>query len=531
MAPRQNSMAQDQPDAVYQLDAGEVRNVPASRIPPNGCYETKNVVFYEGRVRPRLPFIEATSIATASSNGCCHLGLMQTQSGSQYIMRAEINSGTLKMDVFYYDGGWNDITAPQLDGDEDHTPWSTQFKGEWIFCPGNDAVYSWAASGNMVTLDSRQADTNLQPPDKPYIVASTASRVWLANGIVDGVRIPWRVWWSDTGSSIIWSNGAGLPSQGSAGYQDIIHDSSEIVGLFFQGGKDMICFKRTSIYKGVFKGGPVWYDFEPISMNHGCSAGQTIKSYRNTLIWLGDDFNVYAMPQRGQITAIGDAVAPQLRSLLNLNKIKRASAVVDSNLGLYWLFVPQGAQTTVNKIFVCNLQTGAWAEGEIAGSTVKILCAMEYRPGYAQPLMLFGSRDGKVYQTSPLSTTLIDGSSGGSGGTAYEAYVWGRVLDFLELFKQVGSETGEFHALGLQGESGKATPRCRTGDTVKAVLAASSLTYSEIDMDASPPLPYAANRTGLARFGQVGVQWTSGQASPMPLDGVTVWSMPRGDAR
>lgn len=532
MPPRQNSMAQDVPTAFYQLDAGMFRNVPSQRIPENGCYDAQNVVFYEGRVRPRPPFVVATAIATGSAIGCNHVGLMQTQGGSQFIMRSEIDTGTLKMDVYYYDAAWFDITAPQLDGDLDHMPWSTQFKGEWLFCPGNDELYSWAASGNMVTVDSRQADTTLRPPDKPYVIACTATRVFLGNVVISGTRIPWRVCWSDTGSSIVWApNGGGYPAQGSASYQDILHDSSEITGLFFQGGKDMICFKRTSIYKGIWKGGPVWYDFEPISMQHGCPAGQTIRSWRNTLIWLGDDFNVYAMPLRGQITAIGDAISPRLRVILRLSYVKRSSAVVDSTLGLYWLFVPQLGQTTVNKIFVCNLKTGAWAEGEIAGSVVKIMCAMEYRPGYSDPVMYFGSADGKIYEFATAYTTLKDGMSTGSGGTAYEAYVWGRVLDFLEVFKQVGAETGEFHALGLQAESGKATPQCRVGDTTKALLAATSGTYTEIDMDAATPVPFSPNRTNMARFGQVGVKWTSGQASPMPVDGVTIWSMPRSDAR
>lgn len=527
---RQFSTHQAVPLPLWDLSKGLYFNVPSVRIPEGGTQYAKDVFFFEGRVYPRFPYREYVQ-APNNGNvepingiyGAFFLG------GSQYIMRSRIAAGLINVD--YYDGGWNDIVLTGLGGSLAQPPSACQFKQEFIFCPGADAVQKWNGSGNMVSIDSLQPDPDLQPPDVPYYVTASASNLFLANGIVDGARDSTRVWWCSHRDSNIWNTtGSGNPLQYTAGYSSLEHEPSEISGLAFHGGRDVIALKRSSLYKAVWVGMPTGFRFDPITVGIGCLSQPSVKFWRDIMIWLGTDFNIFAMPFRGQIQPIGDSVRKRIEQLLDPGKARLAVAQVDSPRGVYRIFMPD--QFGVCKKFLdCNIATGAWSEGEILQSGNSILSASEYRPGYDRSRSLYGSMDGKIYThygEFPSERNLQDGAT--TGGN-YGPLLLTGVFDAIQFAQQAG-ETMELHAISLQGEYGVATPVYRVGDTIKEILGAPVQQMTPIDLDGVEDKCYSANnRSESCRFMQVGIYWEPGTVTPLVLDGITAWVKPRGDVR
>ena len=339
---------------LFQLDAGEITNLPATVIGATAASSTSNVIFSDGRVRPRPgfslhPLSPSVAGGYSGTSSIIHLGRFITQSQVCYTMRLQLDAGSVAAWAKSDTDEWQLISAAPLGHTNIVPPMSAMFnEGEWLFTNGWDNLQMWNGTGTLVDVTTAQPDISLQAPAQPMFICTTGSRVFLGNAVDvnSGLRVPYRVWWSTTGNSKVWSNGAGLPTQGSAGYQDLFQgaDASPITGMYFQGETRVIVFKRHSVYCGVFiNGGPVWYNFLPITQSRGCIAPGSIKAFNDTLIWLGDDYNVYTLSMNNQITAIGDAIRPRLQQLLDLSNtaaLGKVSAVVDTVLGLYWLMLP-----------------------------------------------------------------------------------------------------------------------------------------------------------------------------------------------
>lgn len=530
------STHQAQPLPVWDMTKGLFSDRPGVIVPDGGCTQADNVVFRDGRIYPRPPLLEYTSAPTGRSVPVNHFYPGFFLGTSQYLIYSDIiltGGPTYQyMNVYYYDGGWVDLTVSPANvfGLETQPPSSTQFRNEWLFCPGNDELQQWAGSGNLNAMSSLQTDADLQPPGKPWYICSNASRVFLANAIpAGGNRNHIGVWWCATGNSTIWDTGSGNPLRYDAGFAELSHEPSEIVGMFFHGGIDILAFKRKSIYKATWIGLPVGYRFDPLTTDIGALSQGCITSYRSILVWLGCDFNLYAMPFRGQIQPIGDSIQNILEEELDLNYAKLCSGAVDSVDGVYYFWYPAiGDGGLCKKGLACNLRTGAWSRLEINHSDIAIMCASEYRPGYARSKTVFGSRDGKLYTFYPLSTssTLQDG---GVSGGAYAPRVVSKIVDTLQVFGADGGDSGEIHAMSLQGSSGKATPIFRAGATVAGIENASFQNMDQISMDTEEEQAFTTGaRSKASRFLQIGVDWESGDTDPMFVDGITSWIQPRG---
>jgi hypothetical protein len=409
-----------------------------------------------------------------------------------------------------------------------------QFKGEFLLAPGNGDLHRATDIGTWATVDSAQANASLYPPNVPRVLGANMSRVFLGDGVdqVSGNRIPYRVWWCSKSDALTWSHGSGAPEEKNAGFQDLMYDNSAITAFHYADAKEFLCFKERSFYVAVFKGPPLFYEFEPVSTSYGCPAGHTVCSWEGLVVWMGQE-NVYAKQVgSNQVTPIGNAIRSRLKAVLAGSSAKRASAMIDPVLGLYWLFIPKTGATTCAYMFVCSLRDGfAWAEGEISHSDIRVMKAHVFNAGTMDARLLLGSRDGKIYRLS--GTALTD------GGTGFEAYFWSKTLDFLEIQKGMkqgveGYETGEIQKISLMGDSGTATGRVRAGATPAAVESSASLAFGDFDMSQAEGQSYKAEpygRPNAYRFAQVGAHWASGTTSPMALDGVTFWGMPRGEAR
>lgn len=542
---------------LFQLDAGEITNLPAAVIGATAASSTSNVIFSDGRVRPRPgfslhPLNPSVAGGYSPSSWIIHLGRFITTSQVGYTMRLQLElSGAVTVWAKDDVSDWQLISPFPIGSRADTPPASAMFnEGEWLLVNGHNNMQMWNGTGTLVDMTTAQTNISLQAPQQPAFLCTTGSRVFLGNALDpnSGLRVPYRVWWSDTGDALKWSNGAGLPAQGSAGYQDLFQgaDASPITGMYFQGETRVIVFKRHSIYRGVFiNGGPVWYDFLPITQSRGCVAPGSIKAFDDTLIWLGDDYNIYTLSMGNQITPIGDAVRPRLQQLVDLSNasaLGKVSAVVDTVLGLYWLMLPAQVDNST-AILCCNLRTGAWSEGSVGGSTVQPLCGLWIYPesplvlftGVSRPVAIWGCSDGSIYALDHTKPQMTDKAA------PWDAYWWGRTQDFMQILQlgyagklpmQLHGETGEWHKISLHGTVGEAIPRVRMGRSLND-LATDKHLYAYDCMDSVNNTPaYSANiRADAERFSQLGVYWSPGTASPMAVDGITVWGISRQVAR
>lgn len=544
MGDNPKSLARAQGMPLWKLDAGEFHNLPSASIPELGASDASNVVFYDGRMHVRPGFsLSAVSpdpavIGFDPTSTIQHLGYMVTQSQAYHLMRVQsAASGVIQ--VFKFNGtAWQDITgAMALTAAPEVAISSAQFKGEWLLCLGNANLLRWTGAGTLVDVSLAQPNVALRAPANPAYVCATGSRVFLANAIDpdSGQRVPYRVWWSDSLNSGIWSSGEGIPGQGSASYQDLIQgkDSSPITGMYFQGATQVVVFKRHSIYRGVFKGSPVWYDFLSITQSRGCVAPKSIQCYNDTLVWLGDDYNIYAMAMNGQITAIGDAVRPRIQTLFDpaYDNGCSVSSSLDVVLGLYWLVIPRVEYGALRHyVLCCNLRTGAWSEGKFADETVFIKSGFWLQPDppfYVRaPLAIWGMSNGRIYALDHSYAPMFDLN------TPFEAHWWSRTHDFVQLGKGSG-ETAEFHKISLHGTDGTAIPRIRMGRNITEVTGDRRLyTYEAMNLaDPDCPAYVATGRASADRFGQVGIQWSPGTRDPAIIEGVTSWGLARQEAR
>lgn len=508
---------------------------PGVVVPDGGSTIAENVIFYDGRVYPRDSLREYQGAPTGATVPVNHFYPGFFLGTSQYLLYSDIildpTPDYQKMNVYYYDGGWSDITniPPNIFGLETQPPSSTQFRNEWLFCPGNDELQRWDGSGDLEAMSTLQPDTDLRPPDKPWYVCSNANRVFVANAEVGGQRNHLGVWWSASGNSTIWDSGSGNPLRYDAGFSVLSHEPSEIVGLYFHGGIDILAFKRSSIYKANWVGMPVGYLWFPLTTDIGALSQGCIKSFRSTLVWLGPDYNMYAMPFRGQIQPFGDSISSYLEANLDLTYAKFCSAAIDSVRGLYLFWYPGvGDGGLCKRGLCCDLRTGAWSTLKINHPDISIMCAHEYRPGYARSLPIFGSRDGKLYTMYPEQSAFRALRDKGQVAGSYAPQLVAGITDSIQLL-QGGGDTGEIHCISLQGSSGAATPIFREAATIKGIENKEFQEMEKIDMDGEEEQAYTTGaRSNANRFLQVGVQWESGDDNPMVLDGLTSWVQARG---
>lgn len=509
---------------IWGLAAGQFNNVPSPRIADLGLFASNNVFISEGRVQVRPSLVEY--VPTDSSLPCTHAAHMITQGGDTFLIRTSLDPGTSKVSVLAYDGDQWETIASDLSGAEDIPPESCMLKGEWLLCPGDDKVYQWTGSGPMIPLESLQPDPDLKPPDSPAHIASNMSRVFLANGIdpYTGDRIPWRVWWCSKSDTTTWDHGGRKPEAKNASFQDLMHDNTEVTALHYLDGTEILAFKPRSVYVGEFNSGVNLYLFLPVSLEIGCIASKTVKSWNGLCVFLGPS-NVYAKPVGGKPQAIGDAIRPRLAELLNSEFAHRSSAVIDPVLGVYWLFIPQNEEATCGKIFSCSLRDKfAWTEGEISSSGIRITDATTFYPSASEVEVLVSSRDGKIY-------SMTGGYPMQDGGDSFSASFWSRTFDWVELLAKQGAETVSLQKISVQGPRGSASGIVRTGPTVASVECAETQEFGDFDMSQAWEQSFRGGKTQAYRFAQVGAYWPPGTKDPMPVDGITVWGIPRGDAR
>ena len=519
--------------SLWGITQGLNRSVPKTRIEELGLDEAWNVRIEDGILRPRPGLIASSHFARSNPSNypITHLGEVANYffPGQNLYYRTLFDSFTSMVSFQYWTGVWNTpaITGAGITNSSlDAPPKTAQFKNELILLTGEGSLFRWLPFSTLDTLDALSPDPSLRPPSNAKFLAATGSRVFCGDAVdtAGGGRVPNRVWWTTTGNSAIWSNGQKTPDSGSSGFETLQHDTRALSGMIFHSGQQLIVFKEWSTYFARWIGSPAWYTFIPVSTRIGCVSDETAQQWRDRVIFLAADFNIYAIDVRGNIVAIGDKIQNYLCKIVDVDNANRSRAFVDPIRNLYWLFVPSvnHAGQFGRHIFCLNLETGAWTEGAFVSADFEIYSCLAARPPNELPYFLLGSANGDLLEfndTAPMLDTNI----------GFNAYVWSRVYDLMESLQNT-AETGETHKMSIHGQTGRARPRVRSARTLPE-LAGNVTNFDYINMSGAVPESYTSERTQAGRFNQWGIEWEAEDDDPLLVEGVTPWMEARAQAR
>ena len=451
---------------VFDLSLGVHYDIHPKNIPLGGAMFVNNLVWIDGYVRPRPGLVE--EFPFVDSNEVVHISQFVPLTGSIKLIRVSKTSG-FTMHVHVFDPqttAWTRITPLSgISGVLNSTgqaPSSTNFKGYWFIAPGNSELYYYDGT-TFDTMSSNISDTNLLPFDKPLFVASTESRLFIANTLESKVgdsplgRVPYRIAWCDKTDPFKWSTG-GTDQAGSARFDDIVKASQPITGIYGGANSNILVFKPTYVFQGTYVDSPRYYDFVQMQSGPGCVSHQTINEWRDgKILYLGDD-NVYMQTVDQIPQAIGDKIRPKLSTFSRAISLDKSVAFIDRDNDLGTIITPENvgiyAGQTLRQ-FTISLRNGAWWEGVYTLAGDYVTCAFSYRYGVWQSKQLIGTKNGKIY-TSTLSSAL-------DGANAFPISWMSGIVSFRELTGNK-TESAQLQVIRTYAESGQIKIGAYVGD-------------------------------------------------------------------
>lgn len=290
----------------------------------------------------------------------------------------------------------------------DYVRKSTETDPWWIATNGVDSIKKFTGIGTISDLivDYPSGVTSLLAK----IVVEFKSHLLLMDVTENGDRYPQRVRWSDTADPEDFVNG-------NASYDDL-SGADWIVGAIKFKGDYLVIIKERSIWLGYATGDSDVFQFDQKVTGAGCSAGNTIESLGDEIIFLGWD-DVYVF-NGIDYEPIGTPIQRQLFAKLNPEEMNRCFGVVIEEQKEYWLFVPLPGSTYPDMAWCFNYNLNKWTKhtfndyitmygyyelekvltiGDLTGT----IGEQSWRIGdrttlKAAPINLFGDKDGYIYQ-------------------------------------------------------------------------------------------------------------------------------------
>lgn len=386
-------------------------------------------------------------------------------------------------------------------------------------------VFYDGATANIQELTN--ASALLQPPSQPAIVlaASSGSHLFFlgGNSTVDshGQGVSWSGFLDET----LWNGGQNGGGSGNV----LLRDDNDAITAGSIFGPFVLVFKPRSMYVGVFLGSPQFWQFTRREEDRGCVSHNTIGSFNNMRIWLGDD-NVY-MFDGNTVQNMADKVLQRFVSQMNPAFAHRAFAVVDRYRRQYHLFLPLTGTSTILKLFTFDLSSGAWYEG-LVDTSIAPNCALQQRQfnntnaatflnGY-QPWTekhLVGSTDGHIYDFTAAAT--LDGAA------AIPTPFWEtKILDAVAL-AQGQLERAQIGGVAVHASAGQLNVKVAASDRYE------SMAPNNIQFEPVGVLTFdGKSRTEIstrvdARFLKLRFEWVTPSSAP-GVEGYTCWLKPTG---
>lgn len=175
----------------------------------------------------------------------------------------------------------------------------------------------------------------------------------LAGNVLEGSNnFVQRIIWTDRGSVSSWTGGL-------SGFQDCIDMKGPITRLHPHDNQ-VVAFSDQEVWYGRRLAFPSTFDFQPLDRTVGCPYPWTLAETRLGLVWLGKDWNVYALA-KGEVSArrIGDAIQPMIKVEIDLPE--RATACYNRQTDQYELWYPiAGGNGRPQRGMFLDLGSGAW---------------------------------------------------------------------------------------------------------------------------------------------------------------------------
>lgn len=351
---------------LWDLSPGQFADRNEKNIPPGGAIETSNLLFLDGVIRPR-PGLDLYAAPPVADRALVHIGQTQPFPPNVSRIMGVYKDGSNNLRIYERVGSsWTNRTPTGVissgieDGDN---PQSCTFEGAWFFIGGNhDLTYLPSAGSVMKYVDQDQPDVALQPPDKPKILVPFKDRLVVADCINrdTGIREPGRVEWSDHQKPNVWGGGVGAGTSGGTR----LGGGSERLTAAHTWSDTITIFSERSVFRGKFVGGQRSFQFDTLVDGCGCVAANTLVRFEEgKFIWMGPN-NVYLARPNEIPQSIGSTIKNRIRDLGDRFNFRKSRAQVDRSNDLYWLVIPHASDSTVKKIFCCNLNGFSWWEGE-----------------------------------------------------------------------------------------------------------------------------------------------------------------------
>lgn len=202
----------------------------------------------------------------------------------------------------------------------------------------------------------------IAPQGRYIAVAAGFLLVGNTNDPVNGMQ-PQRVWWSAQNDPTNWPTpGSALGAQFQSSYNDLLGDGGWIKGVVGNlGTADGAVFMEHAIWRMMYVGPPVVFDFFPAEGVRGTEAPGSIAQLGGLVYYYGED-GVYAFDGTSS-TPIGfDKVDKYIQSTLNTTYIGVMTGAIDPINKLYLLGYPSlNSSGTIDTILAFHWPTQKWS--------------------------------------------------------------------------------------------------------------------------------------------------------------------------
>lgn len=163
-----------------------------------------------------------------------------------------------------------------------------------------------------------------------------------------------RLQWSDRGSLSSWTGSNSL-----AGFLDILDAKGQGTKLIPQEDR-LLAFTDKEVWQVFNVGLPSIFDYRAVDRTVGCPWPGTIVDTPNGVLFLAQDYNVYAIPRGGgNAVKVGQAIQQELQD--NIDFPRRAWALYDRENNQYQLYYPtRGGTGYAQSALYLDLDGAAW---------------------------------------------------------------------------------------------------------------------------------------------------------------------------
>lgn len=241
-------------------------------------------------------------------------------------------------------------------------------QGSWVFTQFGERViatdYNNPIQSYVLNSSTVFADLSATAPNARY-AAQVRDFLMVAN-TNDGVNgpIPQRVWWSAIDDPTNWPTpGTNAAVSVQSDFQDMVGDGGWNQGLV--GGlpaADVVIFQERAIWRGIYIGSPVIFDFALLANGVGCPAPGSIVRAEQLVYFLAN--NGFYFTDGVQIVPIGaQQVDRTFWSMVDQQNLSRITAAADpAHKLIYWSFPGPGSSSgTPNYIIVYNYEIKRWS--------------------------------------------------------------------------------------------------------------------------------------------------------------------------